>query len=140
MKITYIKIVFFCLFFIFSEVSAEIDYSGTAFTVENKPLNGQFDVVIRLMGSKDKELYKESFTQIAFKQGKFNLVIGKNHRSKLASVSQNNDEFNLEIKVNKQLFSPLIKIKPVKSIQAGKKYFASSSNVEDYYYSNLLAI
>jgi hypothetical protein len=134
------KFIFTLIAFLFVHtVTAQIIYSNSVNDSQNQPLNGRFDVDVRLLSVNNKSLYREKITNIAFKEGKFQLEIGKKSLSKIKEISKSLDEFSLEFRVNKQLYSPLIKIKPIKSLQNNQHYFSSSSKI-DSYYSNLLAV
>ncbi len=128
----------FIIFLSVQTVTAQIIYSNSINDSQNYPLNGRFDVTIRLLAANNENLYSEKIVNVAFKQGKFRLEIGKNNLDKIQKISQGLDEFSLEIRVNNQLYSPLIKVKPVKSLQANPLYLSGSSKTDDYY-SNLLA-
>ncbi len=133
------KFIFTLITFLFVHtVTAKIIYSNSLNDSQNQPLNGKFDVGIRLLSVNNESLYSELITDTIFKEGKFQLEIGKINHLKIQKISKKFDEFSLEIRVNKQVYSPLIRIKSVKSLQANPFYFSGSSKM-DSYYSNLLA-
>ncbi|MCF6289254.1 MAG: immune inhibitor A [Proteobacteria bacterium] len=119
--------------------SAQINYSATLFDTENKPLNGQFTVEVRLLENNGKEIYHETIAQTVFKNGKFSLKIGEKNKKLIKKLSKKMIEFNLQITVNKQMYLPLIKVKPVKTTHPRAKSFSSSSKIEEYY-SDLFAL
>ncbi len=113
--------------FICSQVLAHIEYSGLLHDVNKKELNGEFSIAIRLIDNQNKEIFKESFSNTVIKQGIIHLRIGGNNPKEISKINQNYAEFNLEIKVDDQVYSPLIKIKTVKVKKPSKLLLLSSS-------------
>ncbi|MCF6319987.1 MAG: hypothetical protein L3J83_12065, partial [Proteobacteria bacterium] len=103
---------FFLLFivpFICSQALAHIEYSGLLHDVNKKELNGEFSVAIRLIDNDNKEIFKESFSNTLIKQGIIHLRIGGNNPKAISKINPNYGDFNLEIKVHDQVYSPLVK-------------------------------
>ncbi len=121
------------LFLIVNSAYAQLTYSGRVYDKLNHGLNGQYKVDVRLLDFENKELFSQTFSQVVIKNGKLNLTVGAKNQSKIALIKASSDAIYLEIKLNNQLYSPLVKLKPVKSLQKKHKNFASSAKVDEYY-------
>ncbi len=107
------------------QVQAHIEYSGLIHDVNKNKLDGEFSVAIRLIDDENKEIFKELFSNTVIKKGAINLKIGGNNPKTISKISQTHGEFNLEIKVNNQVYSPLIKIKTAKAKQFSRTFSMS---------------
>ncbi len=118
---------FLILQLIYFQVQAHIEYSGLIHDVNKNNLDGEFSIAIRLIDNENKEIFKELFSNTVIKKGVINLRIGGNNPNVISKISQTHGEFNLEIKVNNQVYFPLIKIKTAKAEQSSSTLSMSPS-------------
>jgi hypothetical protein len=124
-------------------VNAQIDFVGTIQDGNNTPLNGKFDVTVKLLDNNQQLILQEDFIHTNIQQGKIHLRIAGNNPQLLAKISNKYDELSLAIHIDKQRYFPLVKIKTVNrkitSQQLSRPIYRDSYKSKDDY-SNIFAI